>query len=506
MALFVQIGLLSLLLIGCSNHTEPSIKSSKLGETSEIKKAEQEIQAFKDSYKTSAVPAMILPPVYQEISVFDDQKITFSAQRANFESVMYSISNLSGLNLIIDKDVDKNIPITISVKDASLEDALDVIMDISGCFYVLKGNILHVKQFAQKSFMIPYIHSTTSFTTDLGGDMLSSASSGGSSGGGGSSSAGVKGEFKLKYNNPLETNDFYGQLEKNLASLISVDGKYTLNRFNGILNVYDKIANLNAIESMIKRIKKQSNKQVLIEAKILEVVLNENHQLGINWESVAYSISSSADKLLLQQTLGLNGAVAGTISYNTKYFSTIISALDESGNVETLSNPSVNVLSGQSAVISSGKLVPFWEKEVQTTQGTGGSASTSEVTYNRRDVLHGVTMGVTPTIMEDDQIMLNIIPITSSIEDTIDYTDEDGKSVASAPLLNIKEIGTVVFAKDNSLVLIGGLINNTISKKEDKIPWLGDIPWLGGLFKRTIAKDEKRELVILLRLKIKGNE
>ena len=183
MALFVQIGLLSLLLIGCSNHTEPSIKSSKLGETSEIKKAEQEIQAFKDSYKTSAVPAMILPPVYQEISVFDDQKITFSAQRANFESVMYSISNLSGLNLIIDKDVDKNIPITISVKDASLEDALDVIMDISGCFYVLKGNILHVKQFAQKSFMIPYIHSTTSFTTDLGGDMLSSASSGGSSGG-----------------------------------------------------------------------------------------------------------------------------------------------------------------------------------------------------------------------------------------------------------------------------------------------------------------------------------
>ncbi|HUH42207.1 MAG TPA: hypothetical protein VLZ29_03750, partial [Sulfurimonas sp.] len=129
-------------------------------------------------------------------------------------------------------------------------------------------------------------------------------------------------------------------------------------------------------------------------------------------------------------------------------------------------------------------------------------ASTSEITYNRRDVLDGVTMGVTPTILEDGKIMLNIIPITSSIEEIVNYTDENGAAVATAPVLNIKEAGTVIYAKDNNLVLIGGLINNTVSKQKSTVPWLSDIWGLGALFSKTINKDEKRELVILIRLKI----
>jgi len=188
------------------------------------------------------------------------------------------------------------------------------------------------------------------------------------------------------------------------------------------------------------------------------------------------------------------------MSYDTKSFSAVIDALDESGDVDTLSNPSINVLSGQSAIISSGKLVPFWEKEVQTTSNTSGSDS--EVTYSRRDVLDGVTMGVTPTVLDDGRIMLNIIPITSSIEEVVDYKDQNGISVATAPILNIKEAGTVIYAKDNNLVLIGGLINNSVSKEEQKVPFLGDIPYMGGLFKKTVNTNEKRELVILLRLKI----
>jgi len=250
------------------------------------------------------------------------------------------------------------------------------------------------------------------------------------------------------------------------------------------------------------KIKKQINRQVLIEAKILEVILNDSHALGVSWEAVASEVAKAGDTLLLQQGLALTGSVAGTVTYSSNGFNAIINALDTSGDVDTLSNPRIKVLSGQSAIISSGKLVPFWEKEVQTNQGTGGSASNTEVTYNRRDVLHGLTMGVTPTIMEDGRIMLNVIPITSSIEDVVKYYDEDGKNVATAPILNIKEAGTVIYAKDNDLVLIGGLINNTTSKKEHKIPWLGDIPGIGALFKMVEEKNEKRELVILIRLKV----
>ncbi|MCX6076479.1 MAG: hypothetical protein NTW78_06270 [Campylobacterales bacterium] len=494
MAYIISIILGLVLFTGCSNHNDSlGLNSEK---QSNIKSAKTEIDAFKKSSANGSVPDMVLPPVYQNVSVFDDKKITFSAENAPFSKVMYSISELSGLNLIIDQDIDKNITITMSVNEAGLREALDVIMNLSGCYYNLNGNILHVKQFERKTFLIPYVHSNTSFTTELGGDTLNSANSG--KGG----SQGIKGDFKLKFDNPKEINSFYEQLEKNIASLVSSEGKYTLNRFSGTLSVYDKKVNVNAVETMINRVKKQCNQQVLIEAKILEVVLNNNHSLGISWDAVANSVLSSGDKLQLQQPLGLSGAVSGTMTYSAKNFSSVVSALNEYGDVDTLSNPSISVLSGQSAIISSGKLLPFWEKEVQITQGTGGSASTSEVTYTRRDVLNGLTMGVTPTVLDDANIMLNVIPITSSIEDVVEYTDENGKTVASAPVLNVKEAGTIIYAKNNDLVLIGGLINNAISKKEQRVPLLGDIPWLGSFFTRTVKTDEKRELVILIRIKV----
>lgn len=497
MAFLISIISLLLLFNGCSSHTPPLIENNK---KIKDKSTKEEIEAFKELNKKNNIPPVSLPVVYEDISVFDDKKISFSANDAKFFQIMYQISQQSGLNLVIDKDVDVNVPITISVKDASLKDTLDIVMNISECYYKVSGNILHIKQYEQKNFLIPYIHTTSSFKTELGGDALSSANGGGSSGGG--SSQGLKGEFKLKLDNPEVINNFYEQLEKNIASLMSEKGKYTLNRFSGILNVHDKKKNIDAIEDVIDKIKKQSNQQVLIEVKILEVILNDSHALGVNWDVVANSVLQSGDNLQLSQTLGLGGAVAGTMSYSARNFSAVIDALDQSGEVQTLSNPSINVLSGQSAMISSGKLVPFWEKEVQITQGTGGSASTTEVTYSRRDVLDGITMGVTPTVMEDGKIMLNIVPITSSIESTVDYKNEDGVSVATAPVMNIKEAGTVIYAKDNNLILIGGLINKTVSKQKSKVPVLSDMLGLGALFSKTVNEDEKRELVILIRLKV----
>jgi len=505
MDLFVSIAFIFLLLFnGCStmNTEEPTVE-----EVVSKDSASSGIDAFKNKNdkKVSEIPPLILPPVYEEVSVFGEETTSLSASNLQLATLLHTVSKVSGLNLIIDHDVPTDMPITISVHDAKVEEVLDILMDISGCYYELNGNILHVKLFASRTFLIPYTHTTSSFKTDLGGDVLNSASQGGgsSSGGGGSGGGiGIKGDFSLKFDNPDEINTFYKQIESNIIALLSKEGHYTLNKFSGVLNVYDKHQNVEAIEKFLNKIKKQVNRQVLIEAKIMEVILNDSHSLGVSWEAVVDNVAKAGDQLLLQQGLALVGSVAGSITYTNDNFTAILNALDASGDVDTLSNPRIKVLSGQSAIISSGKLVPFWEKEVQTNQGTGGSASNTEVTYNRRDVLHGLTMGVTPTIMEDGKIMLNVIPITSSIEDIVEHFDEDGKNVATAPILNIKEAGTIIYAKNNDLVLIGGLINNTVSKKDTSIPLLGDIPWIGSLFKTTERKNEKRELVILIRLQV----
>jgi MSHA biogenesis protein MshL len=374
---------------------------------------------------------------------------------------------------------------------------------MSGYHYTVRGNILHVKSFVQKMFVVPYIQSLTTMNTQLGGDMLNSAQSGGESGGG---EEGIRGELSLKFGNAEKMNSFYQQLEDNIKALLSSEGRYTLNRASGVISVYDKKDRVDVVESIINQIKQRSQRQVLIEAKILEVVLNDDHNLGVSWEAIAEEVVRSGDQLMFQQTLGLEGTVAGTVSYSAKNFNAIINALNASGDIDTLSNPRIKVLSGQSAMISSGKLVPFWEKEVQTagvTTTTNGQAlPLQEVTYNRRDVLNGITMGVTPVIMDDGRIMLNVVPITSSIDEVIEHFDENGNSVASGPILNIKEAGTVIYANDNDLVSIGGLINNTISKQQEKIPGLGDLPGLGQFFTKTTNTDEKRELVILLKLTV----
>ena len=497
MGSFISLSIIILLLLsGCTSSVEaPKAKANYASATKTIKNFQQ-----LQKERQNIAPAMILPPVYEEVSVFDGEEITFSAENANLHKVLYSVSKIAGLNLIIDRNVDKNIFITLSVKDANVEDVLDIVMQMSGCYYRLQGNILHVKEYMRKQFSVAYVHANSSSSTNLGGDILSSAISGGSSGGGSSGGQGISGKYTLQYDTPKDINNFYKNLDDNIKLLLSENGKYTLNKFSGVLSVYDKKKNVDAIANFIKDIKKQFNKQILIEAKILEVTLNKSHQLGINWEIIRNSVFSRGDWLVLEQTLGLTGTVAGTISYSSENFNAIIDAIDENGKIDTISNPRIKVLNGQSAIISSGKLVPYWEKSVDISQGT--STSNVQVTYNRRDILDGISMGVTPIVMENGRIMLNMTPIASSIEGEKVYYDASGASVATAPVMNIKEAGTIIYAKDNDLVLIGGLMSTSVKKNTKEIPYLSKLPLIGSLFQGVDNIKEKKELVILLRLKV----
>ena len=504
MGIFVSlIGILLIILSGCTDNQNltPSPKNH-------IKTASQQIKAFEDlGVKKTPPPALVLPPIYHKLSIFDNKTITFSAKNASLANVLYSISKISGVNLVIDKDVDTKTPITLSVHDANLKDVLNIVSNMSGCYYVIKGNILHVKEYMRKFFLIPYVHTTSSSDTKLGGNMLSSVnSSGGSSSGGGSSSSsgsggiGVKGAYRLNFTNSKKENNFYDDLQNNIKALLSKHGSYTLNRFSGVLSVYDKRKNILAVSRMIGDVLKQADKQVLIEAKILEVTLNHSHQLGVNWNLVGKDILKAGDSFTLNQTLGLPGTTAGSASYNSNSFQAVINALNQAGKIDTVSNPRITVLSGQSAIISSGKLVPFFSKYIQFTQGT--SLSNSQITYTQSNILNGVTMGVTPTVMKNGKIMLNIIPITSTIVSVKKQYDNNGVVVASAPVIDIKELGTTIYANNNSLVFIGGLISNSISKQKQSVPFLDKLPFVGSLFTQTIDTTEKKELVILLRLRV----
>jgi len=484
--------LLAVLFLGCS--------------TKQVEKPEKQtalIKPFEDEIKTPPPP----PPVvfenpYKKVSPFENKYITLSAKEAPLSYFLYSIAKTAGMNLVIGKDVDINQKITLNLQNAPLQDALDIIMDITNYYSDIKGNILYIRKYMTKIFKIPYIHTNSSYTSNLGGDVLGVNTNNES---GENSGDNVKGDFSLQYNNPKEANDFYTQLEKNLKLLVSKKGSFTLNKFTGTLIVTDNKENMKKIEKFIYQIAKTTGKGVLIEAKIFEVVLNKEHQLGINWTKVFNNIDNG--RLTLTQTLGLANGVAGSLQYTTNSFNMLIQAIQSNGKVQTLSNPRIRVLNGQSAIILSGDIYPFWEKSVNyTTVTTGNStAVVPEVSYTRRDVLQGISLGVTPIIKDDDTIILNIVPVSTSIEDVVTFS-QNNQIVAMAPKLNIKEAGTVIRAKDNDLIVIGGLINDKKSKTVVKVPGLGDIPVIGNLFRRVEDAKSKRELVILLRLRIINNE
>ncbi|WP_457638918.1 type II secretion system protein GspD, partial [Persephonella sp.] len=419
----------------------------------------------------------------------------------------------------ISPDVPAELPITANFNNTPVETALQIITDIAGVYYQIKDNVIYIKLTETKTFHLPYVHALSTFSADLGGDVL--GGTGGSYGGSGYGGTGIttgtagtgttttpaaanlKGDFSLQYENPEDANDFYYQLEETLVRILGTPERngtnpnsFTLNRFSGILVVTATKDRMKQVEKLIKKLKKESRKQVLIEARIVEVTLSKEFRYGVDWNLLLRNFLGTGASVQLIQTLAL-GTSYGQVYITGADFQSLLNALEQTGEINTLSSPRIRVLNGQTALISSGVVIPFWEKRVSTVTGT---TATQQVYYTRTNVLDGILLGVTPYI-EKDQIMMNIVPVSTKIEDIRQLVD-NGNVVAEAPVLNVKEAGTIIKVKDGDMVIIGGLIGTDKRKVISKIPGLGDIPGIGALFRKEEYINQKKELIIFLRPRI----
>lgn len=454
-------------------------------------------------------PPLILKPTVEKISPLENRFFSFSADNAPLKTVLYAIAKDAGLNIAISPNVDSSIPVTANFNNTPIKTALEIVTDLAGVYYEIKGNVIYIKATKTKVFHLPYVHSKSKYKADLGGDVLGSSGTTGGQTGGTTGTAGtspavanLKGDFSLKYENPENINEFYKQLEDSLKKILTPKAKnsqkknlnsYTLNRFTGILIVTATKDRMKKVEDLIKKLKTEVKKQVLIEAKIIEVTLSKEFKYGVDWNLLMRDFIGTGASVRLSQTLAL-GTSYGQILVTGADFQSVINALEKTGKIDTLSNPRIRVLNGQTALISSGIIVPFWEKQISTVTGT---AVTQQVSYYRTNVLDGVLLGVTPYI-EDGEIMMNIVPVSTKIEDMRQLI-ANNQVVAEAPVLNIKEAGTIVKVKDGDLIIIGGLIGTEKRKIISKVPGLGDIPGLGALFRKEEYQKQKKELIIFLR-------
>ncbi len=513
---------------------------------------------IKELKAVTSKPALKMPdyqPVSDDISPAKTRLVNIQARNSALGDILHVIADAAGLNLVINDGVQQDRNITITLKKVTADDALATILNSADYFYTIQDNILSVEATGTRVFELGHPAMVQGFTVDVGGDILGSAagltssgsggtgstSSSGSSGSGGSSN--MKGTITQSIKSDSKAFDFWENLEKSLATLIqkqeatttagagaappvqantsptnAPQQHFVVNRLTGTIVVTATRKNLMGVERYLNNIKAALNRQVLVEARIIEVQLNDSLTFGIDWSFLsnienfgqlgggfgalgAKTLSASLDAKSSSFRIGaITSGSKGTISG-------VLDALQKQGEVKTLSNPRINVMNGQTALLSVGRNENFVAKVTSTT--STGTTPLTTFTVDTGNVLSGMMLGLAPTINSKGEISMTVTPIISQLVklDPVKIgAGTSNETTIQVPTVDLRELSTTVKVRNGDMIVIGGLISNKNMMNDSKIPLLGDIPWLGTLFTRKDYQDTRTELVVVLQPYIIEND
>ena len=280
-------------------------------------------------------------------------------------------------------------------------------------------------------------------------------------------------------------------------------GYYTIDRPIGLVTVTAPRSLLGKIETYLNNLKSEIYRQVSIEAKIIEVTLSSDNTTGLDWSALQDDLSLNFDFSSVSLTMG--GTLqtdhdATMLRLQPAAFNVLIDAIKEQGHVEVLSNPKISVMNGQPAMISVGENVTYIKSVTSTTDKDTGTVS---YTVTPDSVMSGLGMGVIATIMDDDQIILSLTPVTSSLTQPIEYRTFGVGNQVGLPDVSLRELSTMVRVKSGEMLVVGGLTDSTAAYNDTHIAGLGKIPGPAGkLFRQDGTDSRKKELIILLRPRI----
>lgn len=472
-------------------------------------------------------------------SLLAEKRLQIAASEVDAKSFFAAIVDESAYSVAIHPDVSGNI--TLNLKDVTLDEVITVVEDLYGYEIQRKGKIIQVYPAGMRTETIPlnylYITRNGSSSTSVNSGGLSSndsrnrgssSSSRGNSnnsnlsnnGSDGQSGANQNGSSQNSSGINIYTNsqsDYWVELQANLLSLLGVAQGRNDEARTVIVSPQAGLVTVRAMPNEIKVVKKfirdseeNLRRQVIIEAKIMEVTLNDDYQQGINWDEVLGHVGST--DIAFSTAGGLAGntistLIGGTtsIGFKNKDFAGVINLLSTQGNVQVLSSPRITVTNNQKAVIKVGN-DEYFVTDVSSTTTTGTSTTvTPEVDLT--PFFSGIALDVTPQISESGEVILHVHPAVTITEEQVKLIQLGGDEIV-LPMArsSVRESDTIIRAKSGEIVIIGGLIETRKVDSESKTPLLGDIPWVGELFKSKRQKTEKKELVILLKPIVIGQD
>ncbi len=449
-----------------------------------------------------AVPEFV--PVKEKSLPLTTKSVSISARGIPLRDVLYTIAETANLNLVMENGVNPDLPITMTFEDVFIEDALNIIFNSVDYFYAIKDNILIVKAMETRIFELGQPNVIQEYKINVGGDILSGISSEGAE-------STLSGDVSLSSASDKPSFDFWEAIESSLRSILQTEtvvagsepqADFTINRMTGTVMVTASKKNIEKVREYILDLKKVLNRQVIIEARIVEVQLSKGLKYGINWTEVGKWFGVGTTTMgtnLFAEVVGVSDPGFQFNITENDNLSLVLKALEEQGNVKTLSNPRVNIMNGQTAVLSVGRNTTFVSR-VESTTETSGSTPVTTFTVDTNSILSGLMFGLVPYINSDGEITMTITPIiTDLVSLDAQLIGSGGNSVEiKLPTVDLKEMSTTVKVLNGQLVIIGGLIDKDENLNEDKVPILGDIPVLGAAFRRVERTQTNKELVIML--------
>ncbi|MGF1758526.1 pilus (MSHA type) biogenesis protein MshL [Photobacterium sagamiensis] len=526
------VGIILASLIGCSTnmgHRDPvEVKEA-------LNVAANEANSRPLADLPSAVNADLMPSLEGNdfmSSTALEKRFRVSARNVDARAFFGSLVKGTPFNMVIHPDVQGRISLTL--RDVTLDEVLDVVSDMYGYNTSRKGNIIQIFPATLRTEVIPvdYLQlqrdgkSLTSITTgsitsnDSGSSNSNSSSTDSNSNSNsdnGSSSTATTGGSRIE---TTSKSNFWPQLEKAVQAMIgSGEGRsIVVSPQASLISVRAFPNELREVKAFLEVSQKRLKRQVVLEAKIMEVTLSDGYQQGINWSNITKSLGGT-DIIFGRpttnpiQALPGGGAISSLLGGQTNItisdgnFEAVLSFLETQGDLNVLSSPRVTAANNQKAVIKVGGDEYFVTAVNSGEVNSDGGTAAPEVELT--PFFSGISLDVTPQIDNEGGVLLHVHP---TVVDVVDETKEIDLGTAfgvyKLPLAksSIRESDSVIHARSGDVVVIGGLMKSAVNDQVSKVPLLGDIPGLGYLFRNVNKVHIKTELVILIKPTVVGDQ
>jgi MSHA type pilus biogenesis protein MshL len=508
------------LMSGCATPKQAEVPSAPPALSKEGKETGQKQQ----------LEELVVPQVEEKMRA-EGKLYSLSVRDTDIQEILLAFSKDGNLSFTIDPDATGKV--TADLKNVTLERALETILSPLGLEYRKEGNSIRIlkPKMETRIFSLNYITSVRTGTALVSGAIGGRTSGASTTQSQASAGSSRQGSSSGGYSNVESkgTSDLWGDIEKGIKGMLSPEGQILISKASNSIVITDYPKHLNKVAEFLETISGTVQRQVMIQAKIIEVTLSKDYQAGVDWKFIqnlprmsnlswglaksatakgatgypGYSGSSGTDTTGGTGTSGTGGETVDIPGvFNIMPFgglfrigaadtdvllSDIVEALSEQGTVNILSSPRISTLNNQPAIIKVAREDVFFETSRDITVNATTTSS------NAQYITIGIVLSVTPQISPDGVITMNIHPsITEKVGEKTSVIGD------TAPIIDVRETDTVVQCKDRETIVIAGLMQDKATAVDTSLPVMRDLPYFGKFFRHTTQEKKKTELVIML--------